>query len=70
MLVAGVDIGNNTVEVALAEVSENTTVFISSGIASTTGVKGTTSNITGIKIALSDALKKPASTYKNLTLSG
>ena len=39
MLVAGVDIGNNTVEVALAEVSENTTVFISSGIASTTGVK-------------------------------
>lgn len=68
MLVAGVDIGNNTVEVALAEVSENTTVFISSGIASTTGVKGTTSNITGIKIALSDALKKAGIDIKELNL--
>ena len=68
MFVAGVDIGNNTVEVALAEVSENTTVFISSGIASTTGVKGTTSNITGIKIALSDALKKAGIDIKELNL--
>ncbi|NLZ53666.1 MAG: diol dehydratase reactivase subunit alpha [Thermoanaerobacteraceae bacterium] len=68
MLVAGVDIGNNTVEVALAKVKDNKTVFISSGIASTTGVKGTTSNITGVRIALNDALKKAAVDIKELAL--
>lgn len=68
MLVAGVDIGNNTVEVALAEVSGDKTVFISSGIASTTGVKGTTSNITGVKIALDNALKKAGKEIKDLDL--
>ncbi len=68
MLVAGVDIGNNTVEVALAEVSGDKTVFISSGIASTTGVKGTTSNITGVKLALDNALKKAGIDIKKLDL--
>lgn len=68
MLVAGVDIGNNTIEVALAKVEENSTVFISSGIAATTGVKGTPSNITGIRIALEDALRKASIDMRSLDL--
>ncbi|MCG1013020.1 diol dehydratase reactivase subunit alpha [Tepidanaerobacter sp. GT38] len=68
MLVAGVDIGNNTVEVALAQVTEHKTVFLSSGIAPTTGVKGTTANITGVKFAINDALKKAGVDIKNLDL--
>ncbi|HHV18199.1 MAG TPA: diol dehydratase reactivase subunit alpha [Thermoanaerobacterales bacterium] len=68
MLVAGVDIGNNTIEVALAKVEENSTVFISSGIAATTGVKGTPSNITGIRMALEDALRKASIDMRSLDL--
>jgi len=68
MLVAGVDIGNNTVEVALAKVEENSTTFISSGISSTTGVKGTPSNIVGIRFALDNALRKASIDIKNLDL--
>lgn len=68
MLVAGVDIGNNTIEVALAKVEESSNVFISSGIASTTGIKGTPSNITGIRIALENALRKASIDVKSLNL--
>jgi len=68
MLIAGVDIGNNTVEVALAQVTGDRTVFLSSGIASTTGVKGTTANITGVKLAINDALRKAGMDIKQLDL--
>lgn len=68
MLVAGVDIGNNTIEVAIAKVEGDNIVFISSGIASTTGVKGTPSNITGIRLALEDALRRASIDIKSLEL--
>ncbi len=40
--IVGIDIGNSTTEAALAEVHSNGEVkFLSSAIASTTGIKGT-----------------------------
>ncbi|HHW91603.1 MAG TPA: diol dehydratase reactivase subunit alpha [Firmicutes bacterium] len=57
-LVAGVDIGNSTTEVALAEIEGSRIEFIASGIHPTTGIKGTKENINGILSALDDALRK------------
>lgn len=68
MLVAGVDIGNNTVEVAVARVEGEDSIFISSGIASTTGVKGTVSNIKGIRLAIENALGNSSIDIKSLDL--
>ncbi|MZP30079.1 diol dehydratase reactivase subunit alpha [Heliobacterium undosum] len=57
-IVAGVDIGNSTTEVCIARVSDSGEMqFLSSGIIKTTGIKGTTANIPGIRMALADALK-------------
>ena len=48
-LIAGVDIGNATTEVALAQVTQDQKrVFIASGIVDTTGIKGTRKNIHGV----------------------
>ncbi|PTM23881.1 diol dehydratase reactivase subunit alpha [Lactobacillus sp. PFC-70] len=55
--VIGVDIGNSSTEVALADVSENGEVqFIGSGISATTGIKGTKQNLIGIKKSLRQVL--------------
>ena len=40
-IVAGVDIGNATTEVALAKIEGKEIEFLSSGIVPTTGIKGT-----------------------------
>ncbi|MCI1945024.1 diol dehydratase reactivase subunit alpha [Clostridium luticellarii] len=52
--VAGVDIGNSTTEVAIADV-ENKLEFKTSSIVKTTGIKGTLDNVVGIVKALGDA---------------
>jgi diol dehydratase reactivase alpha subunit len=52
--VAGVDIGNSTTEVAIADV-EGGLRFITSGMVKTTGIKGTTDNVAGVLMALKDA---------------
>ncbi|QSB49433.1 diol dehydratase reactivase subunit alpha [Parageobacillus toebii] len=58
-LVAGVDIGNATTEVAIAQVSDdNTITFLSSGLVNTTGIKGTRQNIHGALAAIKQALNK------------
>ncbi|MGG3919530.1 diol dehydratase reactivase subunit alpha [Parageobacillus thermoglucosidasius] len=58
-LVAGVDIGNATTEVAIAQVSDdNTITFLSSGLVNTTGIKGTRQNIHGALAAIQQALNK------------
>ena len=55
--IAGVDIGNNTTEVALAEVNEQGTVrFLSSALVQTVGIKGTIQNAMGVIDALDAAL--------------
>ncbi|WP_267201105.1 diol dehydratase reactivase subunit alpha [Limosilactobacillus kribbianus] len=63
--VIGVDIGNSSTEVALADVADNGAVhFINSGIAPTTGIKGTKQNLIGIRDAINQVLNK-----SNLTIS-
>ncbi len=68
-IVAGVDIGNATTEVALAEVSEKNEVnFLSSGIVETTGIKGTKQNIHGVFASLKQALNKTNLNIEDLDL--
>lgn len=58
-LVAGVDVGNNTTEVALARIERDGRVqFLATAIANTSGIKGTPDNVTGIRLALQEAVKK------------
>src|ERR671916_2712652 len=55
-IVAGVDIGNSTTEVAIAGVGEgDSPEFLSSGSGKTTGIKGTAENISGIVDVLEKA---------------
>lgn len=55
-LIAGIDIGNATTEVALAETGPGDPHFLASGIVATTGTKGTRDNIGGVIGALEQAL--------------
>ncbi|SHJ73300.1 glycerol dehydratase reactivation factor, large subunit [Geosporobacter subterraneus DSM 17957] len=58
-IIAGVDIGNATTEVALAKITDRKEViFLSSGIVETTGIKGTRKNIHGVFASLKQALDK------------
>jgi diol dehydratase reactivase alpha subunit len=57
-LLAGVDIGNSTTEACIALEDQGRIKFLSSGIANTVGIKGTTENVRGIFLALDDALRK------------
>ena len=65
-IIAGVDIGNATTEVALAKIDENGLQFLSSGIVPTTGIKGTIQNINGIFKSLTEALKQVNLTVEDL----
>ena len=52
-VIIGVDVGNSTTEVAMATLDENNKpIFLKSVLAKTTGTKGTTENIAGIKTAI------------------
>lgn len=53
-LVAGVDIGNSTTEVAIADF-DNNLEFLTSSMVKTTGIKGTVDNVMGVLIALKEA---------------
>ncbi|MCW3157269.1 diol dehydratase reactivase subunit alpha [Micropruina sonneratiae] len=56
-LIAGIDIGNATTEVALAEASAGAApAFVASSIVPTTGIKGTAQNTQGVFAALTQAL--------------
>ncbi|WP_406678354.1 diol dehydratase reactivase subunit alpha [Moorella sp. ACPs] len=67
-LIAGVDIGNSTTEVALARISGPKLEFCASGIVRTTGIKGTKENVVGVKNALLDALEKMSLRFNDLSL--
>ena len=66
-LIAGIDIGNATTEVALAEVG-STREFLSSSIVATTGIKGTRQNLQGVFQALTMALEKAGKRLSDLSL--
>ncbi|MEL4357523.1 MULTISPECIES: diol dehydratase reactivase subunit alpha [unclassified Luteococcus] len=65
-LIAGIDIGNATTEVALADVSGATPVFLASSIIPTTGIKGTQQNIQGLFQSLTQALDRAGLGVKDL----
>lgn len=68
-LVAGVDIGNATTEVALAQITnQNEIKFLSGGIVNTTGIKGTRQNIHGVFASLKQALDKTSFKMEDLDL--
>lgn len=67
-LVAGIDIGNATTEVALADVSSGTPHFLSSAIIPTTGIKGTPDNVNGVFHALKVALGEAGHQVSDLSL--
>ncbi len=56
-IVAGIDIGNSTTEVALARVEGREVTFIGSALHPTTGIKGTAQNARGVVLALGKALE-------------
>ncbi|TBW36771.1 diol dehydratase reactivase subunit alpha [Siculibacillus lacustris] len=60
MKIAGVDIGNSTTEVALADVAVAGAPprFLASSRVSTTGIKGTVANIPGVRRALEAAVER------------
>ena len=67
--IAGVDVGNNTTEVAIAEVDQKGAVrFLSSAIVRTVGIKGTIQNALGVIVALDTALKPLTMQRKQLSL--
>lgn len=57
-IVAGVDIGNSSTEVAIARIEGEQIQFLSQHLVKTTGVKGTTHNVRGIQFALQEAAKQ------------
>ena len=67
--VIGVDIGNSSTEVALADVSQTGEVdFLGSGIAATTGIKGTKRNLIGVKDAIHKVLKTTDTSLDDVNL--
>ncbi|MBB1079394.1 diol dehydratase reactivase subunit alpha [Limosilactobacillus sp. STM2_1] len=67
--VIGVDIGNSSTEVALADVADNGAInFIGSGIAPTTGIKGTKQNLVGIRDSINQVLNKANLTIDDIDL--
>ncbi len=67
--IAGVDVGNNTTEVAIAElVGRGEVRFLSSSMVRTVGIKGTLRNVVGIIDALDQALKPIHVRRKDLSL--
>ena len=64
--VAGVDIGNASTEVALANIEGDQITFLASGISDTTGIKGTLQNINGVFSSLKGALNKLGKDFSDL----
>lgn len=67
-MVAGIDIGNATTEVALAERRAGELAFLASSTIPTTGIKGTDANIKGVMHALRVALDRAGRSMHDLEL--
>lgn len=69
-IVAGVDVGNETTEAAIARIDEERgeSVFAGSSLTFTTGMKGTIQNVGGIRRALLLALEKAQLAMSDLDL--
>ncbi|RID88419.1 diol dehydratase reactivase subunit alpha [Peribacillus asahii] len=67
-ILAGVDIGNSSTEVAIASVEGDHAEFLSQHLVKTTGIKGTIDNVKGIRRALQEAAKKAGIELKDIDL--
>jgi len=67
-LIAGIDIGNATTEVALADVSGAACQFLASSLVPTTGIKGTAGNLQGMVHAVELALTQAGRRLDQLSL--
>jgi diol dehydratase reactivase alpha subunit len=68
-IIAGIDVGNATTEVALADISGVTTPrFLASSSVSTTGIKGTVRNIPGIVDSLRIAVTNAGIQIEDISL--
>ncbi|RKO67864.1 diol dehydratase reactivase subunit alpha [Desulfofundulus salinus] len=68
-IIAGVDIGNNSTEVALAKVEAGGRVsFLASSLVPTTGIKGTVDNVPGVKRALEEAVARAGCRLSDISL--
>ncbi|MDF2986394.1 MAG: Diol/glycerol dehydratase reactivating factor large subunit [Eubacterium sp.] len=67
-LIAGVDIGNSTTEVCIAAKTDTGNLkFLASAVNTTTGIKGTADNVSGILEALDEACSKAGITAGQLS---
>ena len=67
MYIAGIDIGNATTEVAVGKFENGDLERVESGIAATTGLKGTVDNISGIRSALKAACRSMGITVEDVS---
>lgn len=65
-VIAGVDIGNSSTEVALARVDEGKVEFLAQHLTKTTGIKGTVDNVSGIRFALKSAAEKVGISFSDI----
>lgn len=69
-LIAGIDVGNATTEVALADVDQTGGPrFLASSRVPTTGIKGTPGNIPGIRFALQEVTHAAGITLRDIDLA-
>lgn len=67
--IAGVDIGNSSTEVALAQIAADGQLqFVASAMTETTGIKGTQRNIFGINKALNMLVEKAGIALSDISL--
>ncbi|MBO1299230.1 diol dehydratase reactivase subunit alpha [Enterococcus sp. DIV1271a] len=67
--IIGIDIGNSSTEIALAEIDKNDQIhFLQSAITETTGIKGTKKNLFGIYKAINEACAKNDLTISDIDL--
>lgn len=65
-IIAGIDIGNATTETAIGRIQNGKVEFLASGIVPTTGIKGTSANISGLFKSLTNALDKAGLNIEDL----
>lgn len=65
-IIAGIDIGNATTETAIGRIQEGKVEFLACGIVPTTGIKGTSANISGLFKSLTNALDKAGLNIEDL----
>lgn len=68
-LIAGIDIGNSTTEACIAVKDEQGNIrFLASALTTTTGVKGTVENVSGVITVLEEAVRKAGVSIEDISV--